>query len=225
MGTRLTFRPVCDLPDKLTKVADSDLTPWQKLEVFRAHLLPSLSHHLATGRVLPRFLDEMQMHARCAEFLRFVAHVPHTAHNGFLYSDRRAVGLGTSQLIKDSDIWIIARATQLLDSNDPVVRLTARAQLSQNISRGFNGKPPDPLPFSNYLSGSVEGRIHDTRLYKCGFNTWSRTRKSARRLEVRIDVSFDESTKVITDDVSCLSLKSVRGAGLSPSPGLYIKSG
>jgi hypothetical protein len=62
-------------------------------------------------------------------------------------------------------------------------------------------------------------------LYKCGFNTWSRTRKSARRLEVRIDVSFDESTKVITDDVSCLSLKSVRGAGLSPSPGLYIKSG
>jgi hypothetical protein len=30
-------------------------------------------------------------------------------------------------------------------------------------------------------------------------------------LEVRIDVSFDESTKVIADDVSCLSLKSVRG--------------
>jgi hypothetical protein len=37
-----------------------------------------------------------------------------------------------------------------------VVRLTARAQLSQNISMGFNGKPPDPLPISNYLSGSVD---------------------------------------------------------------------
>ncbi|XP_046632270.1 uncharacterized protein LOC124311947 [Daphnia pulicaria] len=209
LGTRLTFRPVSDLPDKLTKLADCDLAPWQKLEVFRAHLLPSLSHHLATGRVLRGFLGEMD--ARCSEFLRFVSNVPHTAHNGFLYSDRRAGGLGASQLAKDSDIWIIARATQLLDSNDPVVRLTARAQLSQNISRGFNGKPPDPLPLSNYLSGSVEGGLHDTRFYKCGSNTWSRARKSARRLEVRIDVSGDESTKVIADDVSCLSLKAVRG--------------
>jgi hypothetical protein len=30
-------------------------------------------------------------------------------------------------------------------------------------------------------------------------------------LEVRVDVSDDESTKVIADDVSCLSLKAVRG--------------
>jgi hypothetical protein len=65
-----------------------------------------------------------------------------------------AGGLGASQFTKDSDIWIIARATQLLDSNDPVVRLTrARAQLTQNLSRGFNGKTPNPLPFSDYLSG------------------------------------------------------------------------
>jgi hypothetical protein len=94
------------------------------------------------------------MDSRCSEFLRFVSNVPHTAHNGFLYSDRMAGGLGASQFTKDSDIWIIARATQLLDSNDPVVRLTrARAQLTQNLSRGFNGKTPNPLPFSDYLSG------------------------------------------------------------------------
>ncbi len=67
MGTRLTNCPVCDLPDKLTKVADSNLVPWLKL-VYRAHLLPSLSHHLATGRVLRGFLHEMD--SRCAEFLR-----------------------------------------------------------------------------------------------------------------------------------------------------------
>ena len=67
------------------------------------------------------------------------------------------------------------------------------------------------LPFSNYLSGLVEGGLHDTRFYKCGPNTWSRPRKSAWRLEVRIDVSGDESTKVIADDVFCLSQKAVRG--------------
>jgi hypothetical protein len=41
MGTRLTFRPASSLPGKLTLLADSDLAPWQKLEVFRAHLLPT----------------------------------------------------------------------------------------------------------------------------------------------------------------------------------------
>lgn len=80
------------LPDKLTKVADSDLAPWQKLEIFRANLIPSLSHHLATGSVIRGFLYEMD--ARCSDFLTYVSNVPHTAHNGFLYSDRRAGGLG-----------------------------------------------------------------------------------------------------------------------------------
>jgi hypothetical protein len=28
LGTRLNFRPVSDLPDKLTKLANSDLAPW-----------------------------------------------------------------------------------------------------------------------------------------------------------------------------------------------------
>lgn len=58
MGTRHTFRPATDLPDKLTKVANSDLTPWQKLEIFHATLLPSLSHRLATGRVFHDSLEE-----------------------------------------------------------------------------------------------------------------------------------------------------------------------
>lgn len=67
LGTRITFRPVSDLPEILTKLADSDLAPWQKVEVFRAHLLPSLSHHLATGPVLRGSLEELD--TRCAEFL------------------------------------------------------------------------------------------------------------------------------------------------------------
>jgi hypothetical protein len=88
MGTRLTFRLASSLPGKLTLLADSDLAPWQKLEVFRAHLLDSLSHHLATGRVQRGFLDEVD--SRCADFLRHIANVPHTAHSAFLFADRRA---------------------------------------------------------------------------------------------------------------------------------------
>jgi hypothetical protein len=190
--------------------ADSLLAPWQKLEVFRAHLLPSLSHHLATGRVQRGFLDELD--TRCAEFLRQVAHVPHTAHTAFLFADRRAGGLGAAQLKKDADVWTIARAVQLLDSNDQVVRLTARAQLNKTVSKGVNQPSVGPLPLSDYLSGSTEGGLYDTRFYGCGPNTWTRTRKAAKRLNVRIDVSSDSSpTKVIADDISCLSAKAVRG--------------
>lgn len=75
----------------MTKVAASDLAPWQKLEVFRAHLLSSLSHHLATGSVLLGCLIELD--TRCAEFLRLVVDVPRTAHNAILYSDAKLVGL------------------------------------------------------------------------------------------------------------------------------------
>ena len=211
MGTKLTFRPATDLREKLIKVADSLLAPWQKLEVFRAHLLPSLSHHLATGRVQRGFLYELD--TRCTEFLRQVAHVPHTAHTTFQFADRRAGGLNAAQLKKDADVWTIARAVQLLHSNDQVVRHTARAQLEKTVSKGVTQPSNSPLPFSDFLSGSTEGGLYDTRFYGCCPNTWTRMRKAARRLHARINVSSDSSpSKVIADDISCLSAKAARGA-------------
>jgi len=160
MGTRLNFRSATDLPDNITKVADSDHAPWQKIEVFLAYIMPSLSHHLATGRVNRTFLDELD--TRCAELLRLVANVPHTTHTAFQFADRRPGGLGASRLNKDSDVWTIARAIELLNSNDPTVRTIARTQLAQNITRGFGGSPPLPLPLNDYILGSTHGCLYDT---------------------------------------------------------------
>jgi hypothetical protein len=101
-----------------------------------------------------------------------VANVPHTAHNGFLFSDHRAGELVASQPKKDADVWIIARALKLPDSRDPVVRLSARAQLAQNITKGFSGKPlplmtspvflPKPSGASAPLSGSFRPSLSPT---------------------------------------------------------------
>ena len=52
LGAKLRFRPPDTLIGHMDKLATSLLSPCQKLEVLRCHLLPSLSHHLATGRVL-----------------------------------------------------------------------------------------------------------------------------------------------------------------------------
>jgi hypothetical protein len=65
---------------------------------------------------------------RCVDFLLDIANVPHSAHSAFLFDDRRAGGLGASQLKQDADIWTIACAALLLDSKDPVVRLSAHSQ-------------------------------------------------------------------------------------------------
>lgn len=71
------------LREKLVRISDALLAPWQKLGDFRAHLLPSHSHNLSTGRVQMGFLDELDV--RCAEFHRHVSFVLHTAHTDFVY--------------------------------------------------------------------------------------------------------------------------------------------
>ena len=71
IGSKLTFTLPTDLPEKLALVASSLLSPWQKLEVFRAHLMPSLSHHLASGRVEKRSLEELDKTCFLYEFQNF----------------------------------------------------------------------------------------------------------------------------------------------------------
>ncbi|KAI9554943.1 putative Ulp1 protease family [Daphnia sinensis] len=92
LGARLTFRPTTTLLQNLIKVADSDLAPWQKLEVYRSCLLPSLSHHLASGRVEKGALFDLDV--ACRDFLRRIANVPTSSNTAFFYADRRVGVLG-----------------------------------------------------------------------------------------------------------------------------------
>lgn len=121
-----------------------------------------------------------------------MANVPHNAHTDFLYADRRAGGLGATRLSEDADVWTIARAAQLLDSSDTVVSSVARAQASKNIYNALKIEPTTAL-LSDYLSGSQTGGLYDIRFASTGANTWSRARRAAKRLRVRIDVSGDNT--------------------------------
>ncbi|KZR96363.1 Uncharacterized protein APZ42_009337, partial [Daphnia magna] len=209
IGSRLLFRPATCLSENLVKLMDSGLAPWQKLEVFRGHLLPSLAHYLATGRVEKSLLYSLDKD--CADFLRTLANVPHNAHSDFLYADRRVGGLGACKLTEDADIWTVAKAAQLIDSGDAVVRDVAIAQANKNIYVALKRQPSFAL-LSDYLSGSQEGGLYEIRFASSGANTWSRARRAATHLGVRIDVSGDGTkTKLVADDVSVTSIKAVRG--------------
>jgi hypothetical protein len=165
IGSLLLFGHASSLPDSLVNVADSDLAPWQKLEVFRSHLLPSISHHLATGRVNKSFLHDLDKN--CVDFLRLVSNVPHNVHSDFLYADRRVGGLGASRLSEDADVWTIARAAQLLDSLDSTVRLVARVKASKNNSNALKIEPFTAL-LSDYLYGSQTGGLYEIMFASTG---------------------------------------------------------
>ena len=210
IGTKLTFRAPNDLVFKLDRLADSLLAPWQKLEVYRSHLLPSLSHHLASAMVAKDGLTDLDV--ECRKFLAKITGVPNTAVVDFFYADRRVGGLGTCSLSEDADIWTLARAVQLLTSSDPLVREIFQEQLNDTIMRGFNGSPPPAvLPVGPYLSGSVEGGLDRLRFARGGKNLWSLARAAAKRLRARIDVSGDQPLRIIADDVSSVPAKVVRG--------------
>jgi Reverse transcriptase (RNA-dependent DNA polymerase) len=211
LGSRLTFRPTTSLLSNLIKVGDSGLAPWQKLEVFRSALLPSLSHHLASGRVEKRSLYDLDV--ACRDFLRKVACVPISANTAFFYADRRAGGLGVLPLTNEADIWTLARALQLLDSKDQSVSEVAMAQLEETIKLGYGrNQVPSPLPINEYLAGSMEKGLGAIRHGGASMNLWTRARKASGCLKrIRIDVSGEEYSKVIADDISSISVKAVRG--------------
>ena len=211
IGCKLRFRVPEDIVGDMDKIASSLLAPYQKLEVYRSHLLPSLSHHLASGRVLKDSLTVLD--TECRKFLGKVANVPSTATIPFFYADRNAGGLGTSRLSDDADVWTVARATQLLSSNDPVMKELSFNQLRCTIRRGLRTTITDEdLPISEYLSGSCEGGLYRLRFAPRTIgNLWSFSRQAAKRLGVAVDVSNANKIQMCVDDVAVLPAKAVRG--------------
>ena len=109
--------------------------------------------------------------------------------------------------------FLVARAAQLLDSADPAVSGIARAQIANNIRKALKDDTPDPIPYSEYLSGSKEAGMYGVRFNNQGQSLWTRTRKAAALLRIRIEVSGEQQTltRLIADDISVSSAKAVRG--------------
>ena len=213
IGCRLTFRLQSNLKELLGKLTDSLLAPWQKLEVFRAYLLPSLSHQLSSGRVEKgQTLEDLE--CACRSFLRHVSNTPLTASTSFLYADRRAGGLGATQLADEATIWTISRAIQLLDSSDPVVKGVSREQLRRNVVKGLHlSNECENVPTSAYLSGSQAEGLALLKHSSGKQDFWSRARRNAEWFRgLQIDISSNSNPSIlVADEVSVVSAKAVRG--------------
>jgi hypothetical protein len=84
LGSKLRFRTTKDFTPRMEKLAKSKLAPWQKLEVLRSHLMPSLSHDLVSGRALKADLGKLDI--KCRTFMANVCGAPVTAAKAFYYA-------------------------------------------------------------------------------------------------------------------------------------------
>ncbi|KZS03958.1 Uncharacterized protein APZ42_033190 [Daphnia magna] len=115
-------------------------------------------------------------------------------------------------LTEEADIWTIARAMQLLDSEDKSVSEVALAQLEETIRLGCGKREvPFPIPINEYLAGVMDKGLGAIRHGGASMNLWTRSRRAAGNWKrIKIDVSGEQYSKIIADDISCLSLKVVR---------------
>ena len=59
IGSKLLFNVTTDIHAQLNQLSESGLTPWQKIEDLRSHLIPSLSHELSSGRVMKESIYDL----------------------------------------------------------------------------------------------------------------------------------------------------------------------
>ena len=105
---------ITDILAQLDQLSDSGLTLWQKIEVLRSHLNPSLFHELSSGQVTKELIYDLDKSIK--QFLRYNTNTLDNVATPFFYTDRHLGGLVTGEINREVDIWTITKATQLISS-------------------------------------------------------------------------------------------------------------
>ena len=210
IGSKFLFNVTTDIPAQLNQLSDFGLTPWQKIEVLRSHLIPSLSHELSSGRVMKESIYDLDKSIK--QFLRYNTNTPDNVATPFFYADRHIGGLGIGKISQEVDIWTISKATQLLSSRDNMISSIANRQLSNTINCAIGHD--HEIPLTEFLSGSQTHGLYGYRFYSKGANLWTRTRHAATHLGARIDIS-DGNIIIAIDDICSTPAKVLKSMRLA----------
>ena len=210
IGYNYLYSLCTDVPGKIDKLAECLLAPWQKLEVLRAFLLPSISFDLSSGRVSKEGLTKLDQ--KVVSFLKYICKLPERASNSFLYATRSVGGLAIPKSIEEADVWTLSKGLHLLNSRDKTISMLAQKELTQTIETGLKGATASHHKF---LSGNNDGGLYAFRHNSTLTNIWTRTRKAAARLHCKIDADDKNKTLLIIDDFSCRPSKVVRTVRLA----------
>ena len=154
---------VQDLTRDLESIEKSLLAPWQKLDMIRTFLQPSLTFALRAG--FPKKDNLLVYRSHLVATVCRICALPSRAYASYIFAHKRVGGLLDPTL--EADVQAIIHAVKMLSCSDPTVSNIAIAEINQTV-RLTSRSNPTPALKSKYLSSLPDDRL--TNLYVITFN-------------------------------------------------------
>ncbi len=187
---------VQDLTRDLESIEKSLLAPWQKLDMIRTFLQPSLTFALRAG--FPKKENLLVYRSHLVATVRRICALPTRASASYIFAHKRVGGLGLLDPTLEADIQAIIQAVKMLSSSDPTVINIANAEVNQTVRLASQSNPTPALK-SKYLSSLPDDRLTNLR-YNIQ-SLWTRVRKSTRNLGVEIRFN-DKGLPILSTDTT-----------------------
>ena len=171
---------VHDLIRDLESIEKSLLAPWQKLDMIRTFLQPSLTFALRAG--FPRNDNLLVYRSHLMAAVRRICALPTRASTSYIFAHKRVGGVGLLDPTLEADVQAIIHAIKMLSCPDPTVRNIANAEVNQTVRLAARSNPTPALK-SKYLSSLPDDHLTNLR-YNIQ-SLWTRVRNSARNLGTR----------------------------------------
>ncbi|KAJ8865483.1 hypothetical protein PR048_033773 [Dryococelus australis] len=160
-----------DLEGPLERISSAPLKPYQRLELLKVFLLPSLTYRLSFARVTMGALKACDVLVRAA--VRRWLKLPHDTALGFFHAACSAGGLGIPSLVRSVPVWILGRLRNVLKSNYPPAQklenqplFSRRVEWARAVATVGGVTLDSSLKVKNYWrarwSGSVDGADLET---------------------------------------------------------------
>ncbi|XP_026462916.1 uncharacterized protein LOC113365616 [Ctenocephalides felis] len=175
----------------LSRVDESLLAPWQKIDAVNTFIVPQVEFHLKNGNVAKKILHRFDKQVKRS--VKKWAHLPQRASAEVLYLSYKEGGFNILPAAVLADIGQVVHAHRLLTSKDRATAELSRATLADVVRKRVGHEPntEEIVGFINFgTSGDLGKPANDIT------TTWSRLRTAVRRLKPKINLQLglDELT-------------------------------
>ena len=108
-----------ELTTKLTKIENSLLAPWQKLDAIRTFVQPCLTYALLSTDPTTKSLEAYR--AQLIRTVRAICSLPTRATTHYIFAAKHAGGLGLTDPLTENHLQTVVQALKMLSSTDPAV--------------------------------------------------------------------------------------------------------
>ena len=120
-----------DLTRDLKSIEKSLLAAWQKLDMIRTFLQPSLTFALRAG--FPNKDNPLVYRMHLIVTVRKICALPTRASTSYIFAHKRVDGLGRPDPTLEAYVQAIIHAVKILSCSDPTVMNIANAEVNQTV--------------------------------------------------------------------------------------------